>query len=232
MREVLETLVALGVGGILVHLHDHLGGVPPGSNGLYASLGDNAVLAPGASIRMETEACRREALAQLARRRCTSEVPESVHLADEERLIFSVPAVLYELYPTRRLMSRASSAKSRVLWPARPESGVRTLLSAVDAGSLLLTDHRFIFASGRRKREFQLRKLTHFSTIRIGVALAALGQIGVSFFTGINEQSIKVEWPVKNRSDCMPSYAMRAMTGEDLEYLVQLLQSAPTPPLA
>ncbi|HEY2895882.1 MAG TPA: hypothetical protein VGJ12_02000 [Gemmatimonadaceae bacterium] len=158
-------------------------------------------------------------------------MPESVHLADEERLVLSVPAVLYELYPTRRLMSRASSAKSRVLWPARAESGTRTLLSAVDAGSLLLTDHRFIFASGRRQREFRLRELTHFSTIRIGVALAALGQIGVSFFTGINEQCIKVEWPVKFRSDDVPAYAMCAMTGQDLEYLVQLLQSASTPPL-
>jgi hypothetical protein len=231
MREVLETLVALGVGGILVHLRDHWGEAPPGSKGLYASLGDNVVLAPDESFRVETEACRREALAQLARTRCTSEVPESVPLADEERLVFSVRAVLYELYPSRRLLSRASSANSTVLWPARPGSGTRTLLSAVDAGSLLLTDHRFIFSSGRRQREFQLRELTHFSTIRIGVALAALGQIGVSFFTGINEQWIKVEWPVKVRSERVPSYIMRAMTGQDLEYLVQLLQSASTPPL-
>jgi hypothetical protein len=98
------------------------------------------------------------------------------------------------------------------------------MVSAVDGGTLLLTDRRFIFAGGQRQREFLLGELTHFSTIEFGVALAASGQLGMSFFTGIKAQRIKVDWPASVRSETVSSYMVRAMTGNDLEYLVQLLQ--------
>jgi len=227
---VTDILISLVV-AIVVHCYQSLLEVPTMAKRQYASLGD-VPSASDAPVAVTMEKYRHEAVARLAIARCASAVPESVHFALEERLILSVPVILYEHHPTRRLFSRANRSTRRMVWRPDNHSGTPVRVSSVDGGVLLLTNRRFIFVSLRRQREYPLEQLAHFSTTLVGVALATAGRFGVDFFTGLNAQNLRVDLPESVMRTKEPCHMTFRFSGKDLEYLVHLLRRASTLPSA
>jgi hypothetical protein len=157
------------------------------------------------------------------------EPPLSVRIPEDERLVLLIPVILNECVSTKRLRPLARAARRELVWPHSTHSGKKLIISPVDAGTLLLTRRRFIFTSARRRREFPLAELTHFSTCRTGIALATRGRNGVAYFTGL--ENLRLGVPVApHPPQVEPARFMEsALNGQDLEEILQLLRTTPPP---
>jgi hypothetical protein len=156
------------------------------------------------------------------------EAPLSVRIPDDERLVLLIPVIFNECVSTKRLRPVARPARRELVWPHSASSGKTLIISPVDAGTLLLTHRRFIFTSERRRRDFPLVELTHFSTCRTGIALATRGRSGVAYFTGL--ENLRLGVPVADSPRVEPARFMEsALNGQDVEEILQLLRTTPPP---
>lgn len=168
--------------------------------------------------------------AELARIATTGSIdpPTFIRLADGERLIFFLPIIFNECASTVRRRAVSGVTSRGLIWPFLGGAGKRVFILPVDAGTLFLTNRRFIFKGAKRRRDFPLADLTHVSTCRTGVALATLGRYGIAYFTGLDALIFGIQCTPDTQGSTPRPCVACALTGQDLEVILQLLGTTPT----
>jgi len=218
MREVLSMLFVHGLAAIISQMRGRWGKRPHVPDAQRTSRWPpfEAILA----------AWRAE-LARIANGRASLDEPWLARLVANERVIFSAPVLLYEDHSTRRQLTCAHARKRPLIWQYRASSGKMVKISVLDSGTLLLTQRRFIFASARRRREFPLDELTHFSSTSEDVALARRGHHGIAYFKGVGAQRVTYQVKPGETDDWDAMHFSLTFTGNDLRELLHILQTAP-----
>jgi len=111
----------------------------------------------------------------------------------------------------------------RGVWYHTGGSQTTQEISAVDSGTLILTDKRFVFGGQRKNLEFPLAKLTQLSTSATGIALGKSGREKVSYFTGLQALRV-VSDIVPKEGDTWPAGRVEfPLSGPDVSEMVQQL---------
>jgi hypothetical protein len=221
MREVLVMLFIHGVGGMLAHLHQRWGKRP---NIPYVAKESRWPPYEATLVAWRAE------IARIAASNQSLEDQGLTRLAANERIIFSAQVSLYEDRSTRRILTSASMRSRPILWQHRASSGKVVKISLLDRGTLLLTHRRFIFASARRRREFPLDELTHYSSTSSDVALARRGHHGIAYFKGIGAHRIAYQVSPGENDNWDARHFSFNFTGNDLREILHILQTDPLPP--
>ena len=172
-------------------------------------------------------AARHAEVARIARTG-SMEPPASFRLSDDERLLFFIPVIFNECASTMRRGRVSGVTITELVWPHFTSSGKRLIISPVDAGTLFLTNRRFIFRSAKRRREFPLAELTHVSTCRAGIALATRGRHGIAYFTGLDALIFGIQWALETPGNSPQQCVACALNGQDVEEILQLLRTTPS----
>ena len=147
-----------------------------------------------------------------------------------ERLVLSMPVLLYESHENHLMKSVSLAAinRSKDLVHAHPTGSVkRENIVLVDRGTLMVTHRRILFTSPRKLREFPLRELTFFSTALSSVALAARWRFGISYFRGIGATRLRFRTEPEGDEKGEGRDFSFNITGEDIREIVKILQAAP-----
>jgi hypothetical protein len=169
---------------------------------------------------------KQEALASLVASDNRSKYAAPPFMPADERLVFSVPAVLSENHSTGRRGAGASVRIMKGVWYHTGGSQTTQAISPVDSGTLILTNKRFLFGGSRKSLEFPLAKLTQLSTSAQGIALAKSGREKVSYFTGLHALTITLQVLPKAGDTWSAGKVEFPLTGPDVLQMVQSLKSA------
>lgn len=219
---VLQYLMVYGSVGLITHFCTRWAGVPNALN--LKSLGDP----PRRSFEEAFWQARHDEVVRLAHACEPTTVPGLVRPDVEDRAIVSMPVYLYERRPARWIFRGMRVTYGTRTQTRHASSGKRVTLSPVDHGTLELTRRRFVFTSSRRRREFLLDELTHFTATKGGIALAARGDGAVSYFKGIAATTICFDVVPGPSDGWPPVHFSFDFTGYEIKEIVRLLLSAST----
>lgn len=172
---------------------------------------------------------RRAEIIRLAKSNQAVQVPHLSRLPADERFILSIPVFLYESRSRKPPFPAAMRMRRDIVWRHVNRPGAQIIITLVDSGTLMLTHRRIIFTSSRRRREFLLGELTHVSAKPSGIAFAARGRFGVSYFTGIDATTLAFRVTPEGDERWKARDWSGKLSGQDIQAMVNFLQRMPLP---